>query len=260
MRKNLFLALGLGCLISPSWGATYYVDQSHSNARDSHPGTLESAPWRTLSRAMSVVAGDTVWIKSGVYSDCNSTILSQPALVPSNSGTADGRIAFRVFPGDEGTVRADCWVGTNSGQDYITWDGITLVDRSFRVLGSETNKAAGWVLENCDVARRTDQVGPEPGNYYAVMFNGADSPIVRNCTIHDVKWDPANSTDGSGLLLYHTNDGIFEHNEVYNVHHGLYDKNSGERNVFRYNYVHHFTYNGMYVTSFECAPGAAGTC
>jgi hypothetical protein len=54
-------------LQAPLEGAIYYVDQKHSAASDTNPGT-EKAPWKTVKKAADEAeAGDLVWIKAGIY-------------------------------------------------------------------------------------------------------------------------------------------------------------------------------------------------
>ena len=48
---------------------TYYVDKNHSSASDANPGT-EDLPWLTIQHAAdTMVAGDTVLIRNGVYNE-----------------------------------------------------------------------------------------------------------------------------------------------------------------------------------------------
>jgi len=70
---------------------THYVAQNHPQASDSNPGT-EELPWGTLTQAANVAeAGDTVWIKAGVY---------QETLQPYNSGSAKEPIIFQAYGDD----------------------------------------------------------------------------------------------------------------------------------------------------------------
>jgi parallel beta-helix repeat protein len=85
--------------------ATYYVDANHPSARDGNPGT-EALPFKTIGKATSLVnAGDTVFVKAGVYRE--TVILSRSG----TSTTATGRtgtitttlpITIAAYPGDEG--------------------------------------------------------------------------------------------------------------------------------------------------------------
>ena len=72
--------------------ATYYVSPTGS---DANPGTANQ-PWRTIQKAAdTLIAGDTVYIKSGTYSE---------QVVPKNSGNADNYITYAVYPGDTATI------------------------------------------------------------------------------------------------------------------------------------------------------------
>jgi hypothetical protein len=69
-------------------GSTYYISTS---GNDTNPGTL-SSPWKTIGKASSMVAaGDTVFIRGGVY---NETVKF------SNSGTASSPIWIKAYSGE----------------------------------------------------------------------------------------------------------------------------------------------------------------
>jgi len=88
------LAILVVCLAaSPVWGATFYVDQSHPSASDTNVGS-EDRPWKTINKAAtstSVVGGDTVIVKAGIYRESVSV---------SRSGSAGSPITFKAKPGD----------------------------------------------------------------------------------------------------------------------------------------------------------------
>ena len=80
----------LGAL--PAWASEYYVSPSGS---DSSPGTL-SQPFLTIQKAASVmVAGDTAYIRAGIYRE---------TVAPVNSGTQNAPIVFMPYNGESVTV------------------------------------------------------------------------------------------------------------------------------------------------------------
>lgn len=69
MDKSFLFALGFA-LTAQAFGAVYYVA---TDGDDSAAGSKEK-PFATLNKANSVVtAGDTVWIRGGVY-DLHDTV------------------------------------------------------------------------------------------------------------------------------------------------------------------------------------------
>jgi len=89
---GLSIAVMLATLANFSASATtYYVNENHPSANNSNPGT-ESAPWSTIQKgADTVVAGDTVIVRSGVYNE-------RITFSPSNTGTAGNRVTFKNEP------------------------------------------------------------------------------------------------------------------------------------------------------------------
>jgi len=78
-------------------GSEKFVDPSHPSASDNNPGTA-TAPWRTLAKAAtSAVAGDTVWVRKGTYTE---------GLYIRVSGTEGQRIIFAAYPGDSVVLRS----------------------------------------------------------------------------------------------------------------------------------------------------------
>lgn len=106
MRQGwLLAAAGAAALGGSADGATYYVAPGGSDAA---PGTL-AAPWRTIQKAAdTVVAGDTVLVRSGTYAE---------RVVMRASGAAGAEITLAAYPGeapflDGATVPiGDDWAG-----------------------------------------------------------------------------------------------------------------------------------------------------
>lgn len=105
--------------------AIYYVSTS---GNDANPGT-ESQPWRTIQKAAySLVAGDTVYIRSGTYAE---------RVIPQNSGSEGNYITYAANPGDVVTID-----GTGisvpeysglfdiSGRSYIRVSGLRIINSS----------------------------------------------------------------------------------------------------------------------------------
>jgi len=83
-------------------GEAYYVAGEDPAAAEANPGT-EKAPFKTLSNACAVArAGDTVYIKKGVYRE---------ALIPKHSGTKRRPIVFSGWKNDAVTIKGSEVVG-----------------------------------------------------------------------------------------------------------------------------------------------------
>ncbi|MCQ2050433.1 MAG: DUF1565 domain-containing protein, partial [Candidatus Saccharibacteria bacterium] len=64
MRNKILLALGFALAAAQAFGSVYYVA---TDGKDTNAGSKEK-PFATLNKANAVVqAGDTVWIRGGVY-------------------------------------------------------------------------------------------------------------------------------------------------------------------------------------------------
>jgi hypothetical protein len=235
--------------------ATYYVDQTHSNASDSWPGTSETAPWLTLQRAMrsDIVAGDTVYVKNGTY-DAGAGEFN-----PTNSGTPSAPIAYRAFPGHRPLVTKPggdpaggnrMVIGADGRGNYVIWDG-------FR-LGPWTNvlvmNADGVVLENLIIDK-----GPSvpascgQGNYNGIFVQQADNTVIRNNIIRNVNYTGCNLWNAGGIVLYEAHNTRIHNNEIYNTNTGINDKENGVSNVHEFNFIHDIGGPGVmfqaYVTS-----------
>lgn len=93
----------------------YYVDQNHPSANDQNTGTIER-PWKTVTKAnQTLTAGDTVYIKAGIYTSY---------IAPKYSGTSSNRITYRNYRTDVVTVQNAPYGIYLDGKDYITVQGI----------------------------------------------------------------------------------------------------------------------------------------
>src|SRR5450755_2658925 len=87
------LAAPLSASRTAAIGLSYYVSTTGS---DNNPGTLGS-PWRTIQHAANTVAaGDTVFVRAGVY--------NEHVNVPVSGNTTAGYTTFQNYPGETASL------------------------------------------------------------------------------------------------------------------------------------------------------------
>ena len=122
-------------------GIAFYVS---TTGNDSNPGTILS-PWRTIQHAAnSVQAGDTVYVRGGVYNESVN-------ISASGSATA-GPITFQTFPGENAIVDGTGLVPSTSStqglinitnQSYISIQGLEI--RNYQTASASAIPAGIWV-------------------------------------------------------------------------------------------------------------------
>ncbi|RPH59213.1 MAG: hypothetical protein EHM81_08635 [Chloroflexi bacterium] len=209
-------------------GNVYYVSTS---GNDSNLGT-QSQPWRTLGKAASKIsAGDTLYIRGGVY---------QEAVTFSRSGTASAPIKILAYPGETpivdgnnykipastwGTileisgsyvqvsgleVRYSNWMGVVLSGDHITASGLNV--HHIRETGMLLSGDYGLV-ESCRVwqaANRNETNSPYSGGGWATGLSAARHPnyaVLRGNVVYN-NW-------GEGLSTFEANQVVMEGNIVY---------------------------------------------
>ena len=102
MVNRFIFALGFALVAAQSFGAVYYVATDGS---DANAGSL-AKPFATLNKANAVVhAGDTVWVRGGVY-DLHDTVfyarykMTAGILLTSSGESDDKRIHYLAYPGE----------------------------------------------------------------------------------------------------------------------------------------------------------------
>ncbi len=124
---------------------TYYVAKSGDN---NYPGT-EAQPWLTIQKAAdTLTAGDSVFIKSGTYTETSK-------IVPKNSGVSNALITYAAYPGDSPVI-------DGSSISLANWFGIIdLTDKA-------NIKIRGVTILNSDAAgifaRRAENIYVENNN------------------------------------------------------------------------------------------------
>ena len=106
MRKKFIFAFGtvlsVALSVTQAFGAVYYVA---TDGKDSNAGSKDK-PFATLNKANTVVtAGDTVWIRGGVY-DLHDTVffarykMTAGILLTASGESDDKRIYYLAYPGE----------------------------------------------------------------------------------------------------------------------------------------------------------------
>jgi len=148
VARRLLVAVLAGCVIALVVGPAaqaatlIYVDEQSSNCSNSGPGT-QATPLCTISAAAGrAVAGDTVIVASGDYTE---------QVTVAASGTATAPITFTVAQGADVTVRGGAYGFRVSSKSWITIKGfhvVDTVDHGISVTGSsnviiEANEVSG---------------------------------------------------------------------------------------------------------------------
>jgi hypothetical protein len=161
----------------PATGNTYYVSTS---GNDSNPGTI-NRPWRHIQHAADMVqAGDTVYVRQGVYRE---------VVTMKSSGSASaGFITFSSYSGELATLD-----GTGQPIPNGQWGLFTISSQSYIVIN-------GFEVRNY----KTAKVADVPIGIW-IFGQGSNVQIVNN-HIHNIETNAkANpnlcNTDAFGLTV-----------------------------------------------------------
>jgi parallel beta-helix repeat protein len=170
-RTGFFLLFALGPAGS-ALATDYYVA---TTGDDDNPGT-EALPWRTIQKAAgTMVAGDSVSIRAGMYSE---------TVMPQNSGASGQEIVYKAYPNEEVIIKGD--PGPSGSTIYLD-DFTPLHHLRFDNL---TLQAAGFA----NFYARATTIGPKhhitldgltvSGAYLGVVFwTGVTDSEIRNCDL-----------------------------------------------------------------------------
>ena len=150
---------------------SFYVAKT---GNDSNPGS-EAQPWLTIQKAAkTLVAGETVYIKSGIYNE---------RVEPQNSGSVANYITYAAYPGD--TVTID-----GTGVDLPEWTGL------FDITGKAYIKVSGLRVTNARV---------NPHNL-GIQADTSSHVIIEKNYVYN--------TNDSGIGIWSSSDVTVDHNEV----------------------------------------------
>ncbi len=193
--------------------ATYFVSPEGS---DENPGT-EARPWRTIGKAAeTLLAGDTVYIKTGTYRE---------RVAPRNGGSAGMYITYAAYPGaavtldGAGTVLPDDLAGLfelnnvsyvrvaglrvtharphpdNAGILVLRSSYITIENNS--TLDTTSSGIGVWESEHVSVAFNTIQHACNGGHQECLTVAGTRAFEVRGNRVLDCHKEGLDAKDGA---------------------------------------------------------------
>ncbi len=218
-------------------GAIYYVAPT---GNDDNVGDI-AHPWRTIQKAANtLIAGDTVYVRAGVYNG---------QVIPQNSGSVGQPITYAAYPGETATLDGS---------------GVTLPDDLaglFHIANKSHIVVSGLHVTNA---------GPHNDNAGILVLNSGYITVENNSTYNThssgigvwgsdhviVDGNRVEEAGGGGWQECITVAGsdTFEvrNNEVLNCHKEGIDAKDGASNgrIYR-NHVHHTQRVGIYVDAWD---------
>lgn len=224
-------------------GTIYYVA---TNGNDSNPGT-EAQPWLTIQKAADIMtAGNTVYIKEGVYNE---------EVIPQNSGNSGNYITYAAYPGDTVIIDGN---GISLPSNYLS--GLFDVsDKSYikisrlKIINAGPNRYnAGIMISN------SSYIIVEKTHTYNTVSSGIGVWWSNNIIIDNNEVELA-CNDGTQECITIAGTDTFEvkNNHVHdagpstNGGEGIDVKNGSSNGKVCNNFVHHLNRLGIYVDAWD---------
>jgi len=215
-------------------GQTYYVAPASGGGSDSNLGTI-SQPWQSIQKAANtMVAGDTVQIRSGTYTE---------QVITQNSGSVDNYISYQAYPGETVTIDGtgitlpDFGTGLFVVEDrsYIKVSGLRMVnagpnannagiyiDNSHYVIveknytyNTVSSGIGVWGGSNIIIDSNEVQLACNDGEQEDISVSGVDTFEVRNNTVHN---GGPGTNGGEGITIKGgATNGLVYGNHVYDI-------------------------------------------
>ena len=227
---GLYAALALPGPL-PAQGATYYVAQATGN--DTNPGTLDQ-PFETIARGVqSLVAGDTLYIRSGTY--------TERVDLRTKTGEPGKYITIAGYPGERPILQYADRVEADYGTIRARGDLGYFIFENFVLDGALNSNKTCWQIAygNHDFILRNLEIKNFKG---CGLYIQADNISVINCKIHDLISVSGKSGERwYGIYLRFGNNILIEGNEFYNAPGGGLQLYPGpiSKLVVRNNFIHH---------------------
>ena len=267
MRKLIFsdsvVPLGLTLFLftfQMTMATTYYVDRNHASASNANPGTMD-LPWLTIQHAAeTLVAGDSVYVRTGIY--------NEHVYINNEGNTTDGYIVFSGYPNEapvvDGTGVTESQNGITVDKSYIKLIGLEI--RNWNDNGIWVERAGHIEISNCEIYNVANGIGMVEGVHDFVLnrvemhhfdLYGFDaSPYGTDCyngTFNDciahTGRDHNQNVDGFAIGHGTQHDFTFNRCEAYDVYDGFdvgENEGSGDVNILLNRCSSHDCWNDGY--------------
>ena len=162
------------------------MDQGNPTAGDSNSGT-EASPWLTIGKAAATLkAGETVYIKAGIYNEAHLRI--------ANSGTAGNPITLQAYPGHEANFNGSTFSGVwldGTGKTWATRDSLLQISGQFAGADRHYIKVSGLGFRNV------------LGHPYilGIALVAATDVTVENCYFYNISSSGIYVEGGSNIII-----------------------------------------------------------
>lgn len=261
--KVLYTLILVACLLLPvipviAAGNTYYVAKTGS---DSNNGTTLATAWKTIQKAAATMtAGDTVYVKAGVYNE---------QITPANSGSSGNYITYQAYPGD--TVVIDGTgidMGVNLNETWADglvkiWNKSYLIFDGFEIYNADTHGSDGVTIyaqdgSSCNYITlqnlKIHKTGRSGIDFVTSGPSGTGrhyNMTVYNCEIYDTNY----AMDQEAISMSHVEGGEVSYCTVYEMYNngsyrqqGIDVKDSSEDVLVHHNEVYTCSV-GIYIDS-----------
>jgi len=179
-----FLFANFLFLLHPVFATNYYVTTTGS---DSNSGTSVGSPFLTIKYAVGkVIAGDSIYIRSGIY-------VTSATISLSKVGTSSGKYYLFVYPGDERPVLDFSGMTVSGSNRGVVLSGSYWYIKGLRIKGAGDNginiSGANNIVEFCDFFENRDG-GCQLGG-------GAHDNRIINCdSYYNADYGPGTTSNG----------------------------------------------------------------
>ena len=237
---SLALTVWLALPASHARAATYYVDVNNPSAADANNGS-STMPWKSMYalNGKALAAGDTVIVKTGLYSVPTGGAWDMPAINVGSSGTQSSPITIKseqLYGAvlDGGGSAANAPIGS-SDRSWIVWDGFEV--RNTGPKGIAIFRSTGITVQNCKI-HAVVQVAIPGDNTDGIRVEGSKNVTLRNNDISDIRSGSPNHWNGAGVKLYDNFDVMVENNRIHDIQgSAIFDKRGGNNNTYRNNLI-----------------------
>lgn len=255
-------------------GQVYEVATTGNDTNDGIPVAQGgTGPWATIQHAaQTLVAGETVQIRGGTYSEPEPINGSSYwyGIRPLNNGTAGEPITYMAYPGE--TVIIDQGVNGVPQDNNGVW-GISILGKKYlNFIGLEIRNCwragietfSGFGVENEEIYIHRCNIHnirfSDAQNTAAIRNDFVNGLYVTDCEIHDVYTSGTQHHNCGAFLSYMGRNLVAQNNHIYDTYAVIFQKKFSEINpspcfTFKRNIVHNVHY-GWYTNNNESTPAS----